>query len=156
MLHGNGGRATAQLIEELIAPAFDNRWLAKMDDQAAVEIPSGHLVISTDSHVVTPIFFPGGDIGSLAVYGTVNDVAVGGATPLYLSVGLILEEGFPLSDLERVVRSMARAARETGVALVTGDTKVVERGCGDGIFINTTGVGERVGSASLTAAAVPP
>jgi len=156
MLHGNGGMASAQLIEELIAPAFDNPWLARLDDQAALEIPSGRLVLSTDSHVVTPIFFPGGDIGSLAVYGTVNDVAVGGATPLYLSVGLILEEGFPLAQLDRVVRSMARAGREAGVALVTGDTKVVERGHGDGIFINTTGIGERYAAPPLTAGSVRP
>lgn len=139
--HGSGGRATAQLIEELFAAAFDNEWLRRMNDQAAFEPPPGRLVMTTDGFVVSPLFFPGGDIGCLAVHGTVNDIAMAGARPLYLSASFILEEGFPLADLHRIVHSMADAARATGVPVVTGDTKVVERGKGDGVFITTTGVG---------------
>lgn len=141
MSHGSGGRAMAQLIEELFVAAFDNPLLRRMNDQAAFDVPAGRLVMATDSHVVSPLFFPGGDIGSLAVHGTVNDVAMAGARPLYLSAAFVLEEGFPLADLRRIVDSMARAAREAGVPIVTGDTKVVERGKGDGVYINTTGVG---------------
>jgi hydrogenase expression/formation protein HypE len=139
--HGSGGRATAQLIEELFATAFDNDWLRAMNDQAAFEPPPGRLVLTTDSFVVSPLFFPGGDIGCLAVNGTVNDIAMAGARPLYLSASFILEEGFSLADLRRIVQSMAEAARVAGVTVVTGDTKVVERGKGDGVFITTTGVG---------------
>jgi len=139
--HGSGGRATAQLIEELFVASFDNDWLRALNDQAAFEPPPGRLVLTTDSFVVSPLFFPGGDIGSLAVHGTVNDIAMAGARPLYLSAGFIIEEGFPLADLRRIVASMAAAARVAGVAIVTGDTKVVERGKGDGVFITTTGVG---------------
>lgn len=139
--HGGGGRATAQLIEELFGAAFDNEWLRRMDDQAAFEPPPGRLVLTTDSFVVTPLFFPGGDIGCLAVHGTINDIAMAGARPLYLSASFILEEGFPLADLRRIVHSMAVAARAAGVPIITGDTKVVERGKGDGVFITTTGVG---------------
>jgi len=139
--HGSGGRATAQLIEELFAAAFDNDWLRAMNDQAAFVPPPGRLVLTTDSFVVSPLFFRGGDIGGLAVHGTVNDIAMAGARPLYLTAGFIIEEGFPLADLRRIVDSMAAAARAAGVAVVTGDTKVVERGKGDGVFINTTGVG---------------
>jgi len=141
LTHGSGGRAMAQLIEELFARAFDNEYLAQGNDGALLPPPGGRLVMATDSHVITPLFFPGGDIGALAVHGTINDVAVSGATPLYLSAGFILEEGFPLSDLKRIVESMAAAAREAGVPIVTGDTKVVEQGKGDGVFITTTGVG---------------
>jgi hydrogenase expression/formation protein HypE len=141
MSHGSGGRAMAQLVEELFLRAFDNPWLREMNDQARVPAPGGRLVVATDSHVVSPLFFPGGDIGSLSVHGTVNDVAMAGARPLYLSCGFILEEGFPLADLKRIVESMAAAATEAGVPIVTGDTKVVEKGKGDGVFINTTGVG---------------
>jgi len=141
MTHGSGGRAMAQLIEELFVAAFDNEALRRMDDQAQVEVPPGRLVIATDSHVVSPLFFPGGDIGCLSVHGTVNDVAMAGARPLYLAASFILEEGLPLADLKRIVESMARASREAGVPVVTGDTKVVERGSGDGVFITTTGVG---------------
>ncbi|MDD2721083.1 MAG: hydrogenase expression/formation protein HypE [Gallionella sp.] len=141
LAHGSGGRAMAQLITQLFAAAFDNPYLAQGNDGALLPQPAGRLVMSTDSHVVSPLFFEGGDIGSLAVHGTVNDVAMMGATPLYLAAGFILEEGLPLSDLQRIVDSMARAAREAGVAIVTGDTKVVERGKGDGVFITTTGVG---------------
>lgn len=139
--HGAGGRAMAQLIEELFVRAFDNGWLRQMNDQANFELPAGRVVMSTDSHVISPLFFPGGDIGCLAVHGTLNDVAMAGARPLYLTAGFILEEGFPLADLKRIVDSMASAARQAGVSIVTGDTKVVERGKGDGVFINTTGVG---------------
>lgn len=141
MTHGSGGRAMAQLIEELFVKHFDNDLLRQGNDQALFTPPAGRLVISTDGHVVSPLFFPGGDIGSLSVHGTINDVAMSGAKPLYLSAGFILEEGFPLADLERIVTSMAKAARDAGVPVVTGDTKVVERGKGDGVFITTTGVG---------------
>ncbi len=139
--HGSGGRAMAQLVEQLFAAAFANEFLAQRNDQAMLPRPEGRIVMATDSHVVSPLFFPGGDIGCLSVHGTVNDVAMSGAVPLYLSAGFILEEGFPLVDLKRIVDSMAAAAREAGVPIVTGDTKVVESGKGDGVFINTTGVG---------------
>jgi len=141
MTHGSGGRAMAQLIDELFVAAFDNAWLREMNDQARLPMPTGRLVVATDSHVVSPLFFPGGDIGCLSVHGTINDVAMAGAVPLYLAAGFILEEGFPLADLKRIVESMAAASREAGVPVVTGDTKVVERGKGDGVFITTTGVG---------------
>jgi hydrogenase expression/formation protein HypE len=141
MSHGSGGRAMAQLVEQLFAAAFANEWLAQRNDQALLPRPEGRIVMSTDCHVVSPLFFPGGDIGCLSVHGTINDVAMSGAQPLWLSAGFILEEGFPLADLQRIVDSMARAAREAGVPIVTGDTKVVEAGKGDGVFIATTGVG---------------
>ena len=142
MNHGAGGRASAQLIDELFVSAFDNDPLRRGDDAAVLPVPAGHrLVMATDGHVVSPLFFPGGDIGCLAVHGTVNDVAMLGAVPLYLSASFILEEGFALSDLKRIVESMAAAAREAGVPIVAGDTKVVEQGKGDGVFIATTGVG---------------
>ncbi|MBK6631872.1 MAG: hydrogenase expression/formation protein HypE [Betaproteobacteria bacterium] len=141
MTHGSGGRAMAQLIEELFLAAFDNEWLRAANDNACFAVPNGRMVMATDSHVVSPLFFPGGDIGCLSVHGTVNDVAMSGARPLYLSASFILEEGFPLADLKRIVDSMAQAAREAGVPIVTGDTKVVEQGKGDGVFITTTGVG---------------
>ncbi|MFI4929589.1 MAG: hydrogenase expression/formation protein HypE [Burkholderiales bacterium] len=139
--HGSGGRAMAQLVEQLFAAAFDNEWLAQRNDQALLPRPEGRIVMSTDCHVVSPLFFPGGDIGCLSVHGTINDVAMAGARPLYLAAGFILEEGFALADLKRIVDSMASAAREAGVPIVTGDTKVVEAGKGDGVFITTTGVG---------------
>lgn len=141
--HGAGGRAMAQLIEELFARAFANDYLAQGNDGAVLPAPAPgeRLVLATDAHVVTPLFFPGGDIGSLSVHGTVNDVAVMGARPLYLTASFILEEGFPLADLARIVQSMAAAARAAGVPVVTGDTKVVEQGKGDGVFISTTGLG---------------
>jgi hydrogenase expression/formation protein HypE len=141
MSHGSGGRAMAQLVEQLFAAAFDNEWLAQRNDQALLPQPAGRIVMSTDCHVVSPLFFPGGDIGSLSVHGTINDVAMSGARPLYLAAGFILEEGFPLAQLKRIVESMAAASREAGVPVVTGDTKVVEKGKGDGVFITTTGVG---------------
>ncbi|WP_445367911.1 hydrogenase expression/formation protein HypE [Methylomonas sp. BW4-1] len=141
LTHGGGGRAMAQLITELFIKHFDNDLLRRQNDQALFDVPAGRLAISTDGHVISPLFFPGGDIGSLAVHGTVNDVAMSGAKPLYLSAGFILEEGLPLADLERIVISMAAAAKAAGTPIVTGDTKVVERGKGDGVFITTTGVG---------------
>jgi hydrogenase expression/formation protein HypE len=142
MGHGAGGRAAAQLIEELFVGAFDNEYLRQGNDGAAFDVPAGHkLVMATDGHVVSPLFFPGGDVGCLSVHGTINDVAMCGARPLYLSASFILEEGYPLRDLQRIVGSMAAAAREAGVPVVTGDTKVVEKGKGDGVFISTTGLG---------------
>ena len=141
MSHGGGGRAMVQLISELFARHLGNEYLAQGNDGTWLPASSGRLVVSTDSHVVSPLFFPGGDIGGLSVHGTVNDVAVMGATPLYLTAGFILEEGFPLADLARIVESMAQAANEAGVKLVAGDTKVVEQGKGDGVFITTTGIG---------------
>jgi hydrogenase expression/formation protein HypE len=141
MAHGGGGRAMAQLISQLFARAFDNEWLAQGNDQAQLSLPAGRLAFASDSHVVSPLFFPGGDIGSLAVHGTLNDLAMCGARPHALSVGFILEEGLALAELARIVESMAQASREANVPIVTGDTKVVERGKGDGVFINTSGVG---------------
>ncbi|MBZ4193962.1 MAG: hydrogenase expression/formation protein HypE [Candidatus Contendobacter sp.] len=141
LTHGGGGRAMAQLIEDLFLAAFDNDWLRAQDDCARLPVCGGRLVMATDSHVVSPLFFPGGDIGCLSVHGTINDVAMAGAQPLYLAATFILEEGFPLADLKKIVDSMAEASRLAGVPIVTGDTKVVERGKGDGVFITTTGVG---------------
>jgi hydrogenase expression/formation protein HypE len=142
--HGSGGRAMAQLIGEIFHEAFANEYLAQGNDQATFAAPApsgGRMVMTTDGYVVSPLFFPGGDIGSLAVHGTVNDVAMGGARPVALSASFIIEEGFPLADLKRIADSMGRAAREAGVPIVTGDTKVVERGKADGVFISTAGIG---------------
>ena len=145
MNHGAGGRAAMQLIEELFAAAFDNEWLRQGNDGAVFAPPplppGARLTLATDAHVVSPLFFPGGDVGCLSVHGTVNDLAMSGATPLYLTASFVLEEGLPLADLQRIVHSMAAASREAGVPIVTGDTKVVERGKGDGVFISTTGLG---------------
>jgi hydrogenase expression/formation protein HypE len=140
MSHGAGGKASAQLIEELFLATLDNEFLRQGDDGAVLNLPfnpaqQGRLVMATDAHVVSPLFFPGGDVGCLSVHGTINDVAMLGARPLYLSASFIIEEGFPLADLTRIVRSMAAAAYEAGVPVVTGDTKVVEQGKGDGVFI---------------------
>ncbi|MHB1023563.1 MAG: hydrogenase expression/formation protein HypE [Acidobacteriaceae bacterium] len=139
--HGSGGKLTAELIDKVFRPAFTNPILDKLDDQAVFEVSGARLAFTTDSFVVTPIFFPGGDIGQLAVNGTVNDLAMSGARPLYLSAAFILEEGLSAEDLRRVVESMGAAAQDAGVQLVTGDTKVVNRGKGDQIFITTTGIG---------------
>jgi len=139
--HGSGGKLTADLIDQIFLPAFKNPILDKLDDQAVVTIGGARLAFTTDSFVVTPIFFPGGNIGRLAVHGTVNDLAMSGARPLYLSAAFILEEGLAVDDLRRVVESMRAAAAESGVEFVTGDTKVVNRGKGDQIFITTTGIG---------------
>ena len=146
MGHGSGGKAATQLVQELFLPELDNPWLRQNDDGARLELPGfdpaqGRLVMACDAHVVSPLFFPGGDLGSLAVHGTLNDVAMLGARPLYLSATFIIEEGFALADLQRIARSMGQAARDAGVPVVTADTKVVERGKGDGVFISTTGVG---------------
>ena len=139
--HGSGGRAMAHLIGEIFHQAFDNALLRRGNDQAAFDVAAGRMVITTDGYVVSPLFFPGGDIGSLAVHGTINDVAMSGARPLYLSAAFIIEEGFPFADLKRIADSMGEASRAAGVPVVTGDTKVVERGKADGVFITTTGVG---------------
>ncbi len=154
MGHGAGGRMMADLIEHLFAPAFDNEWLAQMGDSTAIDLSSivhtlrvrcrpssGQLAFTTDSFVVSPLFFPGGNIGELAVYGTVNDLAMRGAKPLYLSAGFILEEGLPMETLGSIVTAMAAACKKAGVKIATGDTKVVQKGHGDGIYINTSGLG---------------
>ena len=139
--HGSGGRLSAELLHELFLPAFANAALARLDDQAVLPVGNARIAFTTDSFVVRPLFFPGGDIGSLAVNGTINDLAMAGARPLWLSVALILEEGLPLDDLRRIVASTRAAAAAAGVEIVTGDTKVVERGSADGVFVNTSGIG---------------
>jgi len=154
--HGSGGKLTARLIEKIILPAFRNPALERLDDQAILPFGGARLAFTTDSYVVTPIFFPGGDIGELAVNGTVNDLAMGGATPLYLSLAFILEEGLPIGDLERVIQSVRRAAVRAGVDVVTGDTKVVGRGSGDKVFINTSGIGLVPPGVNLSSARVQP
>lgn len=141
MAHGGGGLRMAQLIEQMFIAAFDNPALNRRNDQGQITVPAGRLVMSTDGYVIHPLFFPGGDIGSLAVHGTINDVAMAGAVPLSLSASFILEEGFPLADLQRIVRSMAQASHDAKVPVITGDTKVVERGKADGVFISTAGIG---------------
>ncbi len=148
MGHGAGGKMMADLIDHLFAPAFDNEWLGQMGDATALDLSSivrgplsGKLAFTTDSFVVSPLFFPGGNIGELAVYGTVNDLAMRGAKPLFLSAGFILEEGLPMETLGRVVDSMAAACMKAGVKIAAGDTKVVQKGHGDGLYINTTGIG---------------
>lgn len=140
LAHGSGGRLSRDLVEKELLPLLRNRILEAMDDSAVFEL-CGRLAFTTDSYVVNPVFFPGGDIGRLAVCGTVNDLAMSGAKPLYLSVALIIEEGFSLEDLRRIMTSIQRSAGEAGVKVVTGDTKVVDRGSADKIFINTAGIG---------------
>src|ERR1700730_15448157 len=141
--HGSGGKSTHNLIEGVFAPAFSNPLLDAMDDAAVFSVNGSgqRLAFTTDTYVVSPLFFPGGDIGKLAIHGTINDVAMSAAEPLYLSAGFILEEGFPIAELKRIVGSMAAASSQAGVSIVTGDTKVVQRGKADGVFINTAGVG---------------
>ncbi len=158
LAHGGGGRLMQQLIQRMFLPSFRHPALDAQADGAVLEFqpPAGKLAFTTDSYVVRPLFFPGGDIGSLAVNGTVNDLAMCGARPLYLSAGFILEEGLAMETLWRVVQSMAAAAAQAGVSLVTGDTKVVDRGKGDGVFINTAGVGEVVASQTVAPASVRP
>ena len=141
MGHGGGGKLSAELVEHLFAPAFRSTALDALGDAAVVELPAGRLAYSTDSFVVRPLFFPGGTIGSLAINGTVNDLAMMGAKPLYLTAGMILEEGLPIAQLGVIVEEMAAAARAAGVQIVAGDTKVVDKGHGDGIYINTSGIG---------------
>lgn len=139
--HGSGGKLSHELVKKMMFPAFANPVLAEMNDSARLDIKGARLAFSTDSFVVKPLFFPGGDIGKLAVCGTVNDLAMAGARPLYLSAGFVLEEGFALEALQRIIASMGKAAADAGVAIVTGDTKVVEKGNVDGLYINTAGIG---------------
>jgi hydrogenase expression/formation protein HypE len=156
LAHGAGGKASQTLIDAVFVDAFRNPELEAMEDGATLTLNGGRTVFTTDSYVVSPIFFPGGDIGDLAVNGTVNDLSVCGARPMYLSAGFVLEEGFPVADLQRVVASMAAAASRAGVAIVTGDTKVVEHGKADGCYVNTAGIGVLDRDAALGAAAVRP
>jgi hydrogenase expression/formation protein HypE len=149
--HGSGGKLSAELLRDVFLPAFANPVLDKLEDQAAISVGGARLAFTTDSFVVKPLFFRGGDIGSLAVHGTVNDLAVGGARPLYLSAAFILEEGFAMEALRRIVESMSEAARAAGVQIVAGDTKVVERASGDGVYITTTGIGLMREGLSLSA-----
>lgn len=156
LAHGGGGRLSGDLLRQVFLPAFANDVLSRLEDQATLPWAGGRLAFTTDSFVVRPLFFPGGDIGTLAVNGTVNDLAVGGARPLYLSAAFILEEGLLLSDLERVVLSMKEACRRADVTLVTGDTKVVDQGKGDQIFITTAGIGVVPDGVSLSIASARP
>lgn len=156
MAHGSGGTMMRDIIESLFFEAYAGEKLRQGDDAAVLDIPSDRVAFSTDTFVVTPHFFPGGDIGHLAVCGTVNDVATSGAVPRYLSCGFVLEEGYPLEDLRRVCASMAETAKEAGVEIVTGDTKVVNRGHGDGIYINTAGIGELREGVELSASSIRP
>jgi hydrogenase expression/formation protein HypE len=154
--HGSGGKLSAQLIREMFLPAFDNPLLNKLDDQAVLDAGGARIAFTTDSYVVTPLFFPGGDIGKLAVHGTINDIAMSGATPLALSAAFILEEGFPLEELARIVASMAEAARQAGVPIATGDTKVVPRGAADKMFVTTSGVGLVASGVNISASNARP
>jgi hydrogenase expression/formation protein HypE len=154
--HGSGGRLSHELISRIFVPAFANDVLARLEDQATVPLNAGRVALTTDAFVVRPIFFPGGDIGSLSVHGTLNDLSVGGAVPRHLTASFILEEGLALTDLQRVVSSMARACAAASVTLVAGDTKVVERGKGDQIFITTTGLGVVPPSCALSISAARP
>lgn len=139
--HGGGGKLSSELVEHIFLPAFDNSHLAGLADSTVFDVSDGRMAFSTDSYVVQPLFFPGGSIGDLAVNGTVNDLSMSGATPVYLSAGFIIEEGFPIGQLKRIADDMGAAAKAAGVSIITGDTKVVERGHGDGCYINTAGVG---------------
>jgi len=154
--HGSGGKLSAELLRDIFLPAFANPVLAKLEDQASLDIGGTRLAFTTDSFVVKPLFFRGGDIGSLAVHGTVNDLAVGGAIPQYLSAAFILEEGFDITALRAIADSMAAAAAKAGVTIVTGDTKVVERGSGDGVYINTSGLGRLRDGVRLSASFAQP
>ena len=156
LAHGGGGKLTQQLIEGLFLPHLSNSALDQQSDGAILDIGGQKLVFSTDSYVVNPLFFPGGDIGSLSVSGTVNDLAMMGATPKYLSLGLIIEEGFPLPDLDTIVASIALEAKKAGVQVVTGDTKVVDKGHGDGLYINTAGIGLIEHDQTITPAQIAP
>jgi hydrogenase expression/formation protein HypE len=154
--HGSGGKLSAELLRDVFLPVFANPVLAKLEDQAVLEVAGARLAFTTDSFVVKPLFFRGGDIGSLAVHGTVNDLAMGGAQPLALSAAFILEEGFPIAQLRRITESMAQAAERAGVSIVTGDTKVVERGSGDGVYLNTAGIGLVAAGVHVSAANARP
>ena len=152
LAHGSGGRLSAELVSRFFLPRFGNETLNRLEDQAVVDFPQGRLALTTDSFVVDPLFFPGGDIGDLAINGTVNDVCMSGATPLYLAAAFIIEEGLPMVTLHRILLSMEKAAKSAGVQIVTGDTKVVNRGCCDKLFITTTGVGRVPEGANISAA----
>ena len=152
LAHGSGGRLSAELVSRFFLPRFGNETLNRLEDQAVVDFPRGRLALTTDSFVVDPLFFPGGDIGDLAINGTVNDVCMGGATPLYLAAAFIIEEGLPMATLHRILLSMEKAAKSAGVQIVTGDTKVVNRGCCDKLFITTTGVGRVPEGVNISAA----
>jgi len=154
LAHGSGGRMSAELVAKFFQPRFSNPYLDRLEDQAVLPRPAGRLAFSTDTFVVDPLFFPGGSIGDLAVNGTVNDVCMSGATPLYLSVGFVLEEGLPLATLHRILLDMEKAAGQAGVTVVTGDTKVVPRGSCDKIFINTSGIGVIPEGLALSAASL--
>jgi hydrogenase expression/formation protein HypE len=154
--HGSGGKLSAELLRDVFLPVFRSRVLARLDDQAVLEVGGERLAFTTDTFVVKPLFFRGGDIGSLAVHGTVNDLAMGGAEPLFLSAAFVIEEGLPIATLARIAESMGRAAEDAGIEIVTGDTKVVEKGKGDGVFINTTGIGRVHPGTSLSAANARP
>ncbi len=156
MGHGSGGKLSAQLVRDLILPAFDNEYLRKLDDQAVFEAGSARLAFTTDSFVVTPLFFPGGNIGELAVNGTVNDLAMSGARPLFLSAALIVEEGLTIEELSRVIDAMAAAASTAGVSIVTGDTKVVNKGSADKLYITTSGIGLVPNGLQISASNVRP
>jgi hydrogenase expression/formation protein HypE len=156
LAHGSGGTMMRELIDDVFVREFEEDALSRLDDAASLPFPGNRIAMSTDTYVVNPVFFPGGDIGKLAICGTVNDVATSGATPLYISVGFVLEEGFPVDDLRRILESMRDSAREAGVHIVTGDTKVVEKGHGDGIFINTAGVGVLAEGVDLSGSYVKP
>ena len=156
MAHGSGGKLGAELIRDMFLPAFGSPALERLDDQAVVAVNGSRIAFTTDSFVVKPLFFPGGDIGSLAVYGTVNDLAMGGAQPLWLSLAFILEEGLPMETLQKVSAAIGQAARRAGVQIVTGDTKVVEKGSGDGLFINTAGIGLVPDGVSISAGQARP
>ncbi|MBU4033529.1 MAG: hydrogenase expression/formation protein HypE [Proteobacteria bacterium] len=152
LAHGSGGRLSAELVSRFFLPRFGNETLNRLEDQAVVDFPHGRLALTTDSFVVDPLFFPGGDIGDLAINGTVNDVCMSGATPLYLAAAFIIEEGLPMATLHRILLSMEKATKAAGVQIVTGDTKVVNRGCCDKLFINTTGVGRVPEGVNISAA----
>ena len=154
--HGSGGKLSAELMRDVFLPAFGNATLDRLEDQAVFAVTNGRMAFTTDSFVVKPLFFPGGDIGSLAVHGTINDLAMGGAKPLFLSTAFIIEEGLSMETLRRIVDSLGRAARDCGVQIVTGDTKVVDKGSGDGVFINTTGLGVVTEGVYLSAGAARP
>ena len=155
LAHGAGGKLSQELMEEVILPAYGNPLLNEMHDGAAVNM-SGHVAFTTDSYVVQPLFFAGGNIGKLAVCGTVNDLSMTGAIPRYISAGLILEEGFPVADLKRILATMRQMADEAGIYIVTGDTKVVDKGKADGIFINTAGIGDIIPGTHISPKNVKP
>lgn len=154
--HGSGGKLSADLMRSVFMPAYQNAVLERLDDQAIVCLHRDRIAFTTDSFVVKPLFFSGGDIGSLAVHGTINDLAMGGAVPMFISAAFIIEEGFPMESLHRIASSLGRAADACGVQVVTGDTKVVDKGCGDGVFINTTGLGLVPDGVSLSACQARP